>query len=194
MTALEAYKLYTSLKLHFTSEKYNYFKYNGKTHANFIPQNQLHFYERLSKKYGDDLREFYVANFLENSQIWVAELLSDEAIERYKKYQAKNQSLTYIFKNDILLLLDEYEDLNKIILVEKDFPILLKKTMQEKVQLETLLILNSIVKFFGMWDKKIDDDIIWKSFRMKCIKYFPFIHYDQVKMKGILKNAIKKEV
>jgi len=31
MTAFESYRVYSALKLHFTTDSYDYFKYNGKT-------------------------------------------------------------------------------------------------------------------------------------------------------------------
>ena len=31
MTAFESYKMYVALKLHFTTDSYDYFKFNGKT-------------------------------------------------------------------------------------------------------------------------------------------------------------------
>jgi hypothetical protein len=43
-----------------------------------------------------------------------------------------------------------------------------------------------------MWDKKIDDDIIWPDFKLKCEKYTPFLHYDKNKFKEILKEKIKE--
>ena len=31
MTAFESYKMYVAVKLHFTTDSYDYFKFNGKT-------------------------------------------------------------------------------------------------------------------------------------------------------------------
>jgi len=62
----------------------------------------------------------------------------------------------------------------------------------KQVSLETLVILNDLLKFFPMWDKKIDDDIIWPDFKMKCEKYSPFLNYDKDKFKIILKDKIKE--
>jgi hypothetical protein len=44
-----------------------------------------------------------------------------------------------------------------------------------------------------MWDKKISEDIIWPSWKLKCEKYTPFVTYDKVKFKNILKEAITNE-
>jgi hypothetical protein len=72
------------------------------------------------------------------------------------------------------------------------YPVLMHLVQLKQVSLETLCILNDIMKFFSMWDKKIDDDIVWPDFKMKCEKYTPFLNYDKVKFKAILKEKIKE--
>lgn len=192
MSAIDAYKLYNSLKLHFNTEQYDYFKYSGKTKSRFIPNNQIHAFEKLYKKYNDDLETFYVANFLDNPKAYVFELLSEEADERYKSFMKKNESLTYLFKQDIINLLDQNEDFNSIFIPSKDCPILMKEVLKERTNLETLLILNSILRFFPNWNHTMKDNIIWEQFKIKCIKYFPFMKFDKDKMKTILKLEVKK--
>jgi len=192
MSVYDSYRLYNSLKLHFNSESYNYFKYSGKIKSRYIPEHQFYIFEKLDKKYGDNLEDFYVSNFLENPKTWINDLLSEDCGEIYLSYVKRKESLTYSFKTDIIYLFDESDDFNKLFVVDKDFPLLMKKTLQNKIKIETLLILNSILQFFGVWDNKIKDDLIWKDFRLKCIKYFPFVKFDQTKMKEILKMEIKK--
>jgi hypothetical protein len=74
-----------------------------------------------------------------------------------------------------------------------EYPDLLVGAMQNSISIETLVILNDMMNFFSMWDKKISDDIIWPSWKLKCEKYAPFITYDKVKFKNILKEAITNE-
>jgi hypothetical protein len=192
MSAIDAYKLYNSLKLHFNTEQYDYFKYSGKTKSRFIPNNQIHAFEKLYKKYNSDLQSFYIANLLDNPKAYIFDLLSEEANERYMSFLKKNESLTYLFKQDIINLLDRNEDFNSIFIPSKDCPILMKEVLKEKTNLETLLILNSILRFFPNWNKNMKDNIIWDQFKLKCIKYFPFMKFDKDKMKTILKTEVKK--
>jgi hypothetical protein len=188
----EAGSLYNSLKLHFNNENYNFLKYNGKTKCKFIPENQFYIFQKLEKRYGENLKYFYVSNFLENPKIWINDLLSQEADDVYKNWQKKKESLGYIFKNDISLIFEDRDNLNDVLLVKKDFPILMKMVMQKKVSLETLLILDDILQFIKVWEKKINDELIWKGFRLKCIKYKPFLIFDTDKMKTILKQEVKR--
>jgi len=195
-TGFAAYALWNALKLHFTSDSYDYFKYNGKTNVSkqtfSIRKDKYQFY-KLSRKYSlEELRNFYVANFVYGKSDWVGELLQD-GNENYLKWQKIIQSLTYTFENDIVHLLDEVEKPNDLLLVKSnEFPKLLQSVMNYSISIETVIILNDIMNFFPMWKKQIDDDIVWPDWQRRIEKYSPFIHYDKSKLKNILKEKIKE--
>ena len=195
-TGFAAYALWNALKLHFTSDSYDYFKYNGKTNVSkqtfSIRKDKYQFY-KLSRKYSlEELRNFYVANFVYGKSDWVGELLQD-GNENYLKWQKIIQSLTYTFENDIVHLLDEVEKPNDLLLVRSnEFPKLLQSVMNYSISIETIIILNDIMNFFPMWKKQIDDDIVWPDWQRRIEKYSPFIHYDKSKLKNILKEKIKE--
>jgi len=195
-TGFAAYALWNALKLHFTSDSYDYFKYNGKTNVSkqtfSIRKDKYQFY-KLSRKYSlEELRNFYVANFVYGKSDWVGELLQD-GNENYLKWQKIIQSLTYTFENDIVHLLDEVEKPNDLLLVKSnEFPKLLQSVMNYSISIETVIILNDIMNFFPMWKKQIDDDIVWPDWQRRIEKYSPFIHYDKFKLKNILKEKIKE--
>lgn len=194
-TGYAAFAMYNSLKLHFTSKSYDYFKYHGKTNVSsvtFLKRKDKYTFYKLSRKYSlDELRDFYVANFLEGDK-WVGDMLKDGE-EIYKKWQKTQQSLTYTFENDIIYLLSNGASPDEMLEVKPNgYPTLMRVTQLKQVSLETLVILNDIMNFFPMWNKKIDDDIIWPDFKMKCEKYTPFLNYDKVKFKEILKEKIKE--
>ena len=194
-TGYAAFAMYNSLKLHFTSSSYDYFKYHGKTNvstATFLKRKDKYTFYKLSRKYTvEELRDFYVANFLEGDK-WVGDMAKDGE-EVYKKWQKTQQSLTYTFQNDIMFLLADGNSPDTMLEVKPNsFPLLMRMVQMKQVALETLVILNDILKFFPMWDKKIDDDIIWPDFKLKCEKYTPFLHYDKNKFKEILKEKIKE--
>jgi len=191
-----AFAMYNSLKLHFTSKSYDYFKYHGKTNvstATFLKNKSKYQFYKLARKYNlDELKDFYIANFLEGDK-WVGELANVDGEEVYKKWQKTQQSLTYTFENDIMYLLSNGGSPDQMLEVKPNsYPVLMHLVQLKQVSLETLCILNDIMKFFPMWDKKIDDDIVWPDFKMKCEKYTPFLNYDKVKFKAILKEKIKE--
>lgn len=195
ITGLEAYQLYTALKLHFTTS-YDFFKYGGKvssaTVKNFEINKGKFFFYKLSRKYKrEELFGFYVANLLKNPKVWAGELVTEDADSEYKVWLRTQQSLSYIFDQDLSHLLEQVSSPNDMLkVVDGQYPLLYNEHLQNKVCIETIVILNDILGFFPMWKKKVEDDIIFPDFMKRCEKYRPFLHYDQVKFKKTLKDKI----
>jgi hypothetical protein len=132
-----------------------------------------------------------VSNFIERDTLWVGDLLTEDAEVNFQRHQKILQSLSYQFTNDLEKLFDGISDPNEVIrVVDGDYPILLRHTLQKITQIETLCILNQILGFLPMWDKKIADTIRWPDFRRKIVKYTAFLPKDIVKYKLILKKVI----
>jgi hypothetical protein len=196
-----AYSLWNALKLHFTSDSYDYFKYNGKTNVSkqtFTTNKSKYQFYKLSRKYDlDELKNFYVANFIQGKGDWVGDLLQD-GDENYTKWQKTQQSLTYTFENDIMYMFDSVdgaefwniEDYFKPI--DGGWPMLITKMMHNKISLETVCILVDILGCMPRWEKQITEDIIWPTHQRIIKKYTPFILYDKEKCKQILKEKIKE--
>jgi hypothetical protein len=200
-TGFVAYALWNALKLHFTSDSYDYFKYNGKTNVSkqtfTTNKSKYHFY-KLSRKYNlEELKDFYVANFIQGKGDWVGDLLQD-GDENYTKWQKTQQSLTYTFENDIMYMFDSVDgaefwridDYFKPI--DGGWPMLITKMMHDKIKLETVCILIDIFDCMPKWEKQITEDIIWPTHRRIIKKYTPFISYDKEKYKQMLKEKIKE--
>lgn len=192
-TGFAAFLLWNALKLHFTTESYDYFRYNGKTNVTqqtFLNNKSKYQFYKLSRKYSyEDLKDFYVANFLVEDVNWVGDITGPDGEKNYKEWQKRNQSLTYLFEKDIIYLFDGNGDLLK---VSGDYPRLLKELMKGNICIETVVIMNDMMRFLPIWKNKIDDDIIWPRYEMKLNKYTPFLHYDKEKFKKILKEKIKE--
>jgi hypothetical protein len=195
MTGYEAFTLYNALKLHFTSEKYDYFKYKAKSRTSIESfekrKDKYYFYKLSRQQREEDYIQFLVSNLLEKPDSWVGELLQEESLLRYKERMAVIQSLSYKFKNDCELLRSVVEEPNNIFVTKGEYPVLLTKTLQKEINIETLCILNSLVNFFPLWRKKIQDTIHWPNFYMKCVKYTPFIEYDKSRFRQIAVDALK---
>ena len=196
ISGYEAFALYQALKLHFTTDSYDYFKYNGKINISIEAfenrKDKYHFY-KLSRRYTnkDDLINFIIANLVEDDKLWVGSLLQEESDINFRKRQKVIQSLSYTFENDCKLIFQDCKlNPNEVLKTDGDYPVLLTKTLQKDTQIETLCILNNILGFFPMWTKKINDTIRWPEYRRKCIKYASFLPKDDVKYKLILKKVI----
>lgn len=195
-TGFAAYAIYNAIHLHFTSSSYNFQKYNGKTNVSkdsFLKRKDKYHFYKLSRKYSiEELKEFFIANFLDNSVKWVGDISGEEGEKTYLKWKKRKESLSYIFQNDIDFLLDQVDKPDKLLVVKSgNYPKLLEVTMQGRVEVETTCILNDLMNFLPMWNKKITDDIIWPDWRLKIDKYTPFIEYNKTKYKLLLTQKIK---
>lgn len=195
MTGFEAFSLYESLKLHFSRDSYDYFRYNGKTNHSiqtFENRKDKYYFYKLSRKYKDkeELSEFLISNFLNSDKTWAGTLLTEEAEIAHRNRQKVLQSLSYNFENDCRKLFDEVKNPNDVLKTSGDYPILLTKTLRGEVSIETLCLLNAILNFLPMWDKNIAENIRWPEFRRKMVKYAAFLPKDVVKYKLILKKVI----
>jgi len=198
MTGYETFGLYQALKLHFTQESYDFFKYNGKTNVSVTTfenrKDKYHFYKlsrRLAQK--DDMIDFIVANLVEDEKTWVGSLLMQESEVNYRKHQKIIQSMSYTFENDCKLIFgDCILNPNEVLITDGDYPVLLKKGLQKLVNIESVCLLNNMLGFVPMWSKKIADTIHWPNYRMKLLKYSAFIPKDDVKYKLILKKVLNE--
>ena len=196
ITAYESFCLYQSLKLHFTTDSFDFFKYGGKskvTVSAFENRKDKWHFAKLSRKFSnkDDLVKYIVANFIEDEKSWVGSLLEEQGELNFRKRQKVLQSLSYFFENDCQKIFDGVENPNDVLTVKDgEYPILLKMYLQKEIQIETLCILNEILGFLDSWNKKIADTIVWPNHRMKIQKFAAFLPKDIVKYKLILKKVI----
>jgi hypothetical protein len=194
MTGYEAFSLYNSLKLHFTSKSYDFFKYNGKSNISIEAfenrKDKYHFYKLSRQNEKEDYINFLISNFLVNENLWAGDLLQEEAVIAYKKRVATLQSLGYVFANDCQKLRGIVESPNDLLKTDGDYPLLLTMVLQKDIQLETLVILNSFMNFLPMWDRKIADTIRFPEFSRKVKKYQPFLEFDKEKFKNIIMKEL----
>lgn len=192
-TGFAAFALWNALRLHFTTT-YDYIKYNGKTNvtkSSFANRKDKYSFYKLSRKYTiDELKDFYISNMLVKNIQWIGDIVNQEGEENYKKWQKRNQSLTYKFEADIIYLFDKYLPVD-LIKVTNDYPKLLSELMEDNIAIESVIIMNDMLKFVPMWEQKITDDIIWPEYLNKIKKYTPFVLYQKEKCKQILKEKIK---
>lgn len=195
MTGYETYVLYNALKLHFTQDSYDFFKYQGKSRAtvdSFEKRKDKYLFHKLSRKYNsqDEMAQFLIANFVEDPNIWVGQLLQEESEQIYQNQQKVLQSLSYVFENECRELFESVKNPNELLKTNGDYPVLLTKTLRKEVHFETLCILNKILNFVPVWDKKIIDTIRWPDFKKRMIKFTTFLPSDVIKYKLILKKVL----
>ena len=189
MTPFEAYKMYSAISMHFTTD-YDYFKYNGKTRVSestFDTRRDKYMFHKLSKH--EDPLTFLVANFAEGKKIWVGDLFNIKSEQNYADFLKRQQSLTYLFECDINNLMDDFDENFRV--PEGDYPHLLKLLNRKKVSKETFIIIQDCVRFFAAWNKKISDTVLWPMIALNCKKLYPFLVYEKYKYCTILKNKFE---
>ena len=195
MEAFEAYKIYTAVKNHFVLDSYDYFKYNKKinlSYNSFLNRRDKIFFAKLGKRKEDYLEDFLVSNFLHDPKMWIGELLSEDSETKYKEWKRRQESLTYIFKNEVEFM-DGWnsEELEEWFQVQYgEHPNIIRMYLRKEISLETLTMLNSILNFMNRYDKEVTDPV-YKEVSKLCKKYQPFLRFDKSKVKSILRDLIQ---
>ena len=194
VTPFETYQHYLSLKNHFTNPKYDFFKYGAKTRASmasFNKRKDKYWFEKTSRKYSNkEIVNFLVSNFVstDNPQnLWIGEIINSGE-RKYADWMKRQQSLTYLFKEQSNELLSE-NDLESIFDCSRGHPKILKKFLGGNISLETLTIYEIIFHFSKNFDKKLNDPV-WESVNLKIKKYTPFININVFNHKKIIKEIL----
>ena len=194
VSPFETYQHYLSLKNHFTNPKYDFFKYGAKTRASvtsFNKRKDKYWFEKTSRKYSDkEVVDFLVSNFTatDNPQnLWIGEIINSGE-RNYSEWMRRQQSLTYLFKEQSNELFSENE-LESLFNCTKGHPLILKKFLSGSVSLETLTIFDKVFHFSKNFDKKLDDPV-WETVSLKLKKYSPFLNIDVFQYKKILRSII----
>ena len=192
----ETYRTYLSMKSHFTNPKFDFFKYGGKSRAtitSFNKRKDKYWFEKTSRKYSDQqIIDFLLANFAttDNPQnLWIGEIINSGE-RNYSQWMKRNQSLTYLFKEQSNELLLE-KNLNEVFDCSKGHPPILKKYLGGEISLETLTILEKVFSFVSKFDKKLTDPV-WESVSLKIKKYNPFLNINTFPFKKILRDIINE--
>jgi len=187
MSAYECYKEYVALKQHFTNPQYDYFKYNGKarvqTPSKFETDKDKLFYMKLAKH--EDPKNVIVANLLENNKMWIRDIAyKEEAYRTYSQWLKRQQSLMYMFSQELNKLDQEFDSNFKV--ENHKQPKVMKLYLRKEISLETLVMLVDSVRCISYWSKKLEYDPVAEEVLLKIQKYRPFINYDKEKAKKIL--------
>ena len=196
VTPYETYQTYLSMKSHFTNPKYDFFKYGGKSRAtvsSFNKRKDKYWFEKTSRKYSDqEILDFLLSNFItaNNPQnLWIGEIINSGE-RNYSEWMRRQQSLTYLFKEQLEELLSE-KKLDEVFDCSKGHPLILKKYLGGDLSLETLIILEKIFSFIKNFDKTIKDPV-WETVSLKIKKYIPFININMVYYKKILREIVNE--
>jgi hypothetical protein len=173
MDAYETYQKYLALKTHFKSDKYDYFRYHGKLkgdRARFEVRKDKYSFHKISKMRHPE--DYMVANFLVNSNFWSGDVNDEKSLDIYNEWVRRRDSRTYLFKNEIEGMDDDFD--SNIMCKLGEHPRLLVLYLRKVISPETLIILDKLVNHFRYWNKYMANDLIWPDEYKKLNKYTPF--------------------
>ena len=185
--SFRVYVDYLALKRHFTTDSYDYHKYNGKVKAsfdNFSTRNDTFFFYKLSKN--KDWHNILLSNILKNPNVWIREMLEESGESTFAEWEGRLDSLTYTFKDDLSRLKENYPD--NFISVNGQHPYIMTLYLQNKITIETFTILANISNIYERWSTEIVDKIIARDIIRLSRKYYPFLEIDRKKFSEIVKN------
>jgi len=194
VTPFETYQTYLSMKSHFTNKRYDFFKYGGKSRAtmtSFNKRKDKYWFEKTSRKYSDqEITDFLLANFVTTNtpqNLWIGEIINSGE-RTYADWMRRQQSLTYLFKEQSKKLLSEKE-LEEVFNCSRGHPPILKKYLGGEISLETLVIFEKIFSFGKKFNRKLKDPV-WETVSMKIKKYVPFLNINVFHYKKILREIV----
>lgn len=200
MKGYDAYRKYVAIKLHFQTN-YDYFKFAGKAKASresFESRRDKHIFDRLAKVYDDEQYELLlVANFLDNSDVWIGTIASEQGRQKYLALKKRLQSLQYQFKQDVEKIkssidagiIKTFDDVFLPQSEDSTWPYIVDLMTQQDITLETFIIMNKVLNFLPRMSKTITDDLVWPELCKVITKYSPFVRVDVKPFRSIMKNA-----
>lgn len=191
----QAYKTYLAVKQHFTSDSYDYEKYHGKINAKletFLKRKDKFFFRKVESTYkGEELVNFYVANFIKNNNNWHGNITNGEAKETYQEWKERQASLVTYLGKDLeychSFCVKRNMMPNELLrAVSGEHPYLLRFYLQDNVQLESIIMMDDILNFLTHWDTNLSEDVVYEVPRRTIKKYKPFLSYDKTEVRRLI--------
>lgn len=180
------FQIYLSVKAHFTSEKYDAIKYNGRiknaSSEQFEKRPDRGLFTSISKKFDSvqHAASFFVANLAYGKDY----PLDDEevSLRHYTRWQRNRQSLTKMFRDDLSTISAQNRSYADMVKTDGEVPYLFLLYKNGTVNIETLTIMNKLENFSDEWNKVLH---IWKSDVLRIRKLDSFIKFDEAKFSTI---------
>lgn len=190
----DVFKTYLAVKNHFNGT-YDFSKYGGRVTASlesFTKRPDRYFFHKLSKRYNErEILDYFVSNFALDGDKWIGNLLNNEGSENYTKWRKYRESSLYLFESDCKCILNDFD--NRGISFDDGFhvhngqhPRVLRLLIQKKIHIQTAIIIDSILSFSKVWNKKISEKVIWPEIYTRMKKLEAFVQFNQTECKFIM--------
>lgn len=187
MTIEDAYKIYTVLRLHFTTDNYDIRSgIPPKSPKNGIRKNIQQGLDRILRKYNynqEMYMEFLISNFIHGDN-WGG-LFTPEGDDVYMEWKKVQDSLSYVFRQEVEHLSIHHSEIHELWNCSNGHPPILKFYCGKKCCIETLVILNKLYRFRDRINDVLKNDPVWETINRLLYKYSPFINIDKEKFSMI---------
>lgn len=194
---LRAYKAYIALKQHFTKPDYDYFKYNGSTNASFDSYKKRKdaiFFEMLGKQ--ADVVNFIAINLGTYSKVFPKDLATNPKYKQnYEKIRKELESITYVLGNKLRDLgFTGYGDIARFSTVPDNggHPELVKSFLKGEISLVILCAFDRQFLLTELYDKRIQDPVVWPKLSLQIQKIQPFLNLDRTLVTKAVTKLIAK--
>jgi len=187
----QAYQIYQSLKLHFTTD-YDAVKYNYKTsvkQSSFERRRDRYFFEKLSRRFSrEELIQYFTANLIENQNVWIGDM-SDEI---YSAYVARYDKLTYMFDEDVKFLYNKGYTFDQLCSTTEDYSAnpLLEALRAREIHPETVVLLDILVYFLKRLRATVSDPLGINKETIDMLIKYKSVMLQKPLPKGKIRNKI----
>lgn len=188
MNGFDAYATYNAFKLHFKSDTYDYFTFNGKTNlkiASYEKRRDRYQFEKIASRIS---KEKFLSKMLveqkNNSKFWIGDILTKENESRYLTWRGFIEAFeTYNLKKEIspmleISLINEDKNLRDIWLEgleRKQHPRIFKMLLRKEIQPETFICIDQMYSFVPELNVVLKEDPIWNDYYIFLKKYYKFV-------------------
>ena len=180
MNPYEVYRLNNALRLHFTQDKYDFFK-NGTYNRSCAPE----YFERMSDAEKhifnevSQMREpktYLIGNYIFNKTKHIRSFNSDH----YLKYRECNTNGKYILEQDLKHFRTPFGNNFKV--EDEEFPYIINIHMREKITLFTLCVMEKLTD----WSSKTPVNILTQNTLRDVRKSLKFFKINEKSYKEII--------
>ena len=191
MEPIDVYLMYCAMKAHFGNTDYDFITYKGKSRVSrdsFYKRKDRFFFVKLSRKYKEynEIRDYFISNFIKDRNGYISSFND----ENYENWKIRRYSFYGIFSEEIKPFVKEFNPLFEV--KKSEHPKLMKEFLGGRLSLETLIVLDELVKFTKKWNQKLKDDIVWSDLKKIMNDYKRFLTIDKNKYRIQLLNLIEE--
>jgi len=164
---------YIAVKLHFSTDGYDFFKYNGRVRSGRINSRDAGRLARIEKKYrGQELTDYLVAN-VAAGKTWVG----DFSEKTYLEWRRRVESLRYHLRDQVGIIARECTGDPRRMWEpgESSYPPVLRLHMGRRLSLETMAATDMVLRYAGSWKKAYSSDVVVPDYARLIRKYVPFL-------------------